>query len=135
MDEMYFYLLRTSESNDSGKYQYAQHLQSASLGDSGPSMTYWAEYAKRSTSYKEACKFLIFVKKFDNFVNQFDWEIVKYKMASEQLSWACQPKEMKKYENLLEGCSDLTHLLTIEEQKEIQNYEKELMKKYENKDR
>jgi hypothetical protein len=94
----YFYLLKGSYKGDT---VYAQVLN-ASGTPSAPSVTYRAEYASRFLTYSDAETLRNHCQTSGNFTSTINWEIVKYLMDKEQLSWAApRGYAFPIYENLL----------------------------------
>ena len=129
-----FFLLRSELPDEKGRYQYVQHLISPTYGDNGPSLTFWPEYAKRFTKYKDVIMFNIFIHYCDNFVNKQKYVFVEYEMEVEQVSWAKQPEQKREYQNLLlnKDASSLLNMLSDQDRKEIENFEKQMEEKYGN---
>lgn len=130
-----FFLLRSELPDEKGRYQYVQHLISPTSGDNGPSLTFWPEYAKRFTKFKDVVMFNIFIYHYNNFVNRQRYVFVEYEMEIEQVSWAKQPEQRREYQNLLLGKDgiDLLNMLSDLDKKEIENFEKQMEEKYGNK--
>ena len=120
-----FFLLRSELPDEKGRYQYVQHLISP---------TFWPEYAKRLTKYKDVIMFNIFIHYYNNFVNKQKYVFVEYEMEVEQVSWAKQPEQKREYQNLLlnKDASSLLNMLSDQDKKEIENFENQMKEKYGN---
>jgi len=67
-------------------------------------------------------------------VNKQKYVFVEYEMEVEQVSWAKQPEQKREYQNLLlnKDASSLLNMLSDQDRKEIENFEKQMEEKYGN---
>lgn len=126
LDFMYFYLLRSHEQRKDGGWEYAQQLASSSSPSAEPSITCIPEYAKRCLKYVDVLKFIEFIKNKDNFVNKRKWDIVKYKMKSETVSWGTSEKLVDDYVDFFDNKIDV---LSDKDKEDLENYKTKLWQK------
>jgi len=120
-----FYLLRSKDKE--GKEIYAQMWNNGIVNDE-LSYSSWAEISYRCLDRLSIFKLKALIGIFKNFMNDFEWEVVKYEMIFDQISFN-KPKERINYVNLLFDSKEPSEM-TLEEEALIEEFTKEKIQEY-----